>query len=119
MGLKKTLMKVLKTFLPPCTHYWEYSHIIDDRYIKKCHHCKEVRATKLKMSDILISRDEMIKEIKFQIERNKMPDENKKPYKCLVCDGKGKTGQKGSVEHGIAGYEEYCYPCKGKGIVWG
>lgn len=42
---------------------------------------------------------------------------DKKPHKCPVCDGKGKKlfGKSGCV----AGFEENCYPCQGKGIVWG
>ena len=43
------------------------------------------------------------------------PETKKQPYKCPVCDGKGKV----STWYHASATEVQCQACKGEGIIWG
>lgn len=55
-------------------------------------------------------------EEEFYFIQGKVRDRDKRPYKCPVCEGKGKI----NLVLPAGGYwENNCNSCKGDGIVWG
>lgn len=61
---------------------------------------------------IIKKRCDDIEEIVYEV-KEKQLNCDRKPFKCPVCEGKGKLWPDGTI-----GYHR-CEPCEGKGIVWG
>lgn len=49
--------------------------------------------------------------MEYEVYRNKYFVSSQKPYKCPVCEGKGRIILTPKCEM-------ICHPCEGKGIVW-